>query len=48
MKDIKYNGVLKFDPFNLKLNIDLEQINLNTLLINSYVFQELLTNKPVI
>ena len=41
-KDIKYNGVVKFDPFDLKLNIDLEQINLDTLLIRSYIFQELL------
>ena len=41
-KDIKYNGVVKFDPFYLKLNIDLEQINLDKLLQNSYIFQELL------
>ena len=27
-ESIKYNGVIKFDPFDLKLNIDLEQINL--------------------
>ena len=42
IENIKYNGVIKFDPFDLKLNIDLEQINLNKLLINSYIFQELL------
>jgi len=41
-ENIKYNGVAKFDPFDLKLNIDLEQINLGKLLINSYIFQELL------
>ena len=39
---IKYNGIVKFDPFNLKLNVDLEQINLDRLLLNSYIFQELL------
>ena len=41
-ENIKYNGVVKFDPFDLKLNIDLEQINLDKLLLNSYIFQELL------
>ena len=41
-KDIKYNGVIKFNPFDLKLNIDLEQINLDKFLLNSYIFQELL------
>ena len=47
-EDVKYNknaeyyGVVKFNPFDLKLNIDLEQINLNKLLLNSYIFQELL------
>jgi len=40
--NIKYNGVVKFDPFDFKLNIDLEQINLDRLLLNSYIFHELL------
>ena len=39
---IKYNGIIRFDPFNLKLNVDLQQINLDELLQNSYIFQELL------
>ena len=41
-ENIKYNGAIKFDPFDLELNIDLEQINLDKLFLNSYIFQELL------